>query len=211
MNRGMRKAFTLIEVLIASMLLAVVLTGLYSVLDTQRRSVKVIKENLDKSIEQDRAIMVLYQDILHSDGNITIKKSERDTICMESTTNSLYGLDVAKVCWLVLKEGESLARVEGNNYKLPLGLENKVEVDIVAKGVKLFDIYKDKKSGNYLVVMQELNKEPFSFLIQGKIAPPKPPKPKKKPRPKGKAKPKNKNDNTKKKKPTPDPERDGLI
>jgi len=103
---------------------------------------------------------------------------------MESTTNSLYGLDVAKVCWLVLKDEESLARVEGNNYKLPLGLENKVEVDIVAKGVKLFDIYTDKKSGDYLVVMQELNKEPFSFLIQGKIAPPKPKKkkPKKKKR-----------------------------
>ena len=179
----MRKAFTLIEVLIATMLLAIVLTGLYSVLDTQRRSVKVIKENLDRSIEQDRAIMVLYQDILKSDGNITLKKSERDTICMESTQNSLYGLDVAKVCWLVLKDGDSLARVEGNNYKLPLGLENRVEIDIVAKGVKLFDIYRDKKSGNYLVVMQELNKEPFSFLLQGKIAPPKPkPKPKKRPK-----------------------------
>jgi len=182
MNKSMRKAFTLIEVLIATILMAIVLTGLYSVLDTQRRSVKVIKENLDRSIEQDRAIMVLYQDIMHSDGNITLKKSERDTICMESTTNSLYGLDVAKVCWVVLKDGESLARVEGNSYKLPLGLEDKVEVDIVAKGVKLFDIYKDKKSGDYLVVMQELNKEPFSFLIQGKIEPPKPPKPKKKPK-----------------------------
>ena len=181
----MRKAFTLIEVLIATMLLAIVLTGLYSVLDTQRRSVKIIKKSLDKSVEQDRAVMVLYNDILKSDGKISINKSERDTICIESTANSLYGLDIAKVCWLVLKDGDSLARVEGNDYKLPLGLENRVEVDIVAKGVKLFDIYRDTKSGNYLVVMQELNKEPFSFLIQGKIAPPKPkPKVKKKPLPK---------------------------
>jgi prepilin-type N-terminal cleavage/methylation domain-containing protein len=180
-----KRAFTLIEVLIATLLLAIVLTGLYSVLDTQRRSVGIIKNSLDKSIEQDRAIMVLYNDILKSDGNITIKKGERDTICIEKTTNSLYGLDLAKVCWLVLKEKDTLTRVEGNSYKLPLGLEDSVEVDIITKGVKLFDIYNDKKSGNYLVVMQELNKEPFSFLIQGKIAPPKP-KPKKKPKPKPK-------------------------
>jgi len=207
MNKSMRKAFTLIEVLISTLLLSIVLTGLYGVLDTQRRSVNVIKENLDRSIEQDRAIMVLYQDILQSDGNITLKKSERDTICMESTTNSLYGLDVAKVCWLVLKDEESLARVEGNNYKLPLGLENKVEVDIVAKGVKLFDIYTDKKSGDYLVVLQELNKEPFSFLIQGKIAPPKPKKKPKKKKPHKKDNNKTENNTT-----TPtDPEREGLI
>jgi prepilin-type N-terminal cleavage/methylation domain-containing protein len=191
-----KRAFTLIEVLIATLLLAIVLTGLYSVLDTQRRSVKVIKKSLDRSVEQDRAIMVLYNDILQSDGNITIKKGERDTICIESTTNSLYELDSAKVCWLVLKNGDSLARVEGNGYKLPLGLEDKVEVDIVTKGVKLFDIYNDKKSGNYLVVMQELNKEPFSFLVQGKIAPPKP-KPKKKPIPKKKPAKKKENNNTK--------------
>jgi prepilin-type N-terminal cleavage/methylation domain-containing protein len=174
----LKPAFTLIEVLISTLLLSIVLTGLYSVLDTQRRSVKIIKNSLDKSLEQDRAIMVLYNDILKSDGNITLKKSERDTICINATQNSLYGLDVAKVCWLVLKDGDSLARVEGNGYRLPLGLEQNVEIDIVAKGVKLFDIYRNK-SGDYLVVMQDRSKEPFSFLIQGKIAPPKP-KPKKK-------------------------------
>ena len=38
------KAFTLIEVLIATVLLSIVLMGLYSVLDTQRRSVFVIKK-----------------------------------------------------------------------------------------------------------------------------------------------------------------------
>jgi len=181
MSKPMRKAFTLIEILISTILLSIVLTGLYSILDTQRRSIKIIKKNLDRSIEQDRAIMVLYNDILKSDGNITIKKSERDTICIESTRNSLHGLDAAKVCWLVLKENDSLARVEGNNYKLPLGMEQRVEVDIVAKGINLFDIYRDTKLGNYLVVVQESTKDPFSFLIQGKIAPPKPKKkPKKK-------------------------------
>jgi prepilin-type N-terminal cleavage/methylation domain-containing protein len=168
----LRPAFTLIEILIATALLSVVLIGLYSSLDTQRRSVDIIKKNLDRSVNHDRVIMVLYNDILSSDGNITIKKGEKDTICIENTRNSLYELDSAKVCWLVLKEDNTLVRIEGNDYRLPLGLEDTVEIDRVLKGVKLFDI--TRKKGNILAVIQEPRKEPYSFLLQGIKQPPKP-------------------------------------
>ena len=177
MSKKLRPAFTLIEILIATSLLSIVLIGLYGVLDTQKRSVDIIKKNLDKSIDHDRVIMVLYNDILSSDGNITLKKGERDTLCIESTRNSLYELGIAKVCWLVLKENDTLVRVEGNSYRLPLGLEDNVEADRVLKGVKVFDITRDKN--NVLAVIKEANKEPYSFLLQG-IKPP--PKPKKKPK-----------------------------
>ncbi len=186
-----RAAFTLVEILIAITLLSIVLVGLYGVLDTQRRSVDIIKKNLDKSIDNDRVIMVLYNDILSSDGNITLKKGERDTLCIESTRNSLYELGVAKVCWLVLKEDDTLVRVEGNGYRLPLGLEDTVEIDRVLKGVKVFDITRSKN--NILAVIQVANKEPYSFLLQG-IKPP--PKPKKKEKLK-KSKSKLKNSKTK--------------
>ena len=177
MSKKLRPAFTLIEILIAVSLLSIVLIGLYGVLDTQKRSVDIIKKNLDKSIDHDRVIMVLYNDILSSDGNITLKKGERDTLCIESTRNSLYELGIAKVCWLVLKEDDTLVRVEGNNYRLPLGLEDNVEADRVLKGVRVFDITRSKN--NVLAVIKEANKEPYSFLLQG-IKPP--PKPKKKPK-----------------------------
>ena len=183
-----RTAFTLIEVLISTVLLTIVLIGLYSVLDTQRRSVYNVKENLERSVDYDRAVMVLYNDILHSDGNITLKKGERDRLCMESTRNSLYELGVAKVCWLVLKDGDTLIRIEGNGYRLPIGLEQNVEVDKIFKGVNLFDI--TRKRDKILVVIGQVNKkEPYTFLLQGiKI----PPKPKPKPKPKKKAPPKKK-------------------
>jgi len=173
-------AFTLIEILISTMLLSIVLIGLYSVLDTQRRSVDSIKKHLDKSVEYDRAIMVLYNDIFHSDGNLTIKKGERDTLCINSTTNSLYELSLAKVCWLVLKDKDTLARVEGNEYRLPLGLEDKVEVDRVLEGVRAFEVARDKDK--VFVFAQQLKKEPYSFLLQGIRVPPKPKKKKKPPK-----------------------------
>jgi len=172
-----RAAFTLVEVLISTALLAFVLIGLYTALDTQRRGVDIIKNNLDKSSNYDRAIMVLYNDILKSDGNLTIKKSLRDTLCIESTRNSLYGLSIAKVCWLVLKRKDTLIRVEGNGYKLPLGLEDSVEIDRVLKGVRVFDVTRSKDK--VLVVVKQTNKEePYTFLLQG-IKPPPKPKPKK--------------------------------
>ncbi len=169
----MKRAFTLIEILISTLLLSIVMLGLYSVLDVQRRSVQIIKNSLDESIKQDKIIMTLYNDIYKSDGNFTIKKGERDTFCINSTTNSLYGLDRAKVCWIVLKNEDSLVRIEGVDYKLPLKLEDRVEADIVTKGVSLFDTYYNKRDGNTLVILKEGKKEPYSFLIQGKIAPPK--------------------------------------
>jgi prepilin-type N-terminal cleavage/methylation domain-containing protein len=183
MRANLKRAFTLIEILISTMLLSIVLIGLYSVLDTQRRSVGNIKRNLDKSLEHDRAIMVLYHDILQSDGNLTIKKGERDTICIESTTNSLYELDLAKVCWLVLKDKDTLVRVEGNGYRLPLGLEDKVEVDRVLEGTKVFEVSRDKD--RVFIFAKQAKKEPYTFLLQGIKAPPTP-KPKKRPKkPKG--------------------------
>jgi len=192
-----RFAFTLIEVIISTILLSIVLIGLYSVLDTQRRMVGNIKNHLDKSIDHDRAIMVLYNDILKSDGNLTVKKGERDSLCIESTTNSLYELNLAKVCWLVLKDKDTLIRVEGNGYKLPLGLEDTVEVNKILEGTRSFEISRDKDK--VFIFVQQLNKEPYTFLLQGIIEPPKP-KPKKKlKKPKGsdnnKTKPPNSNEN----------------
>jgi len=182
-----RSAFTLLEILISVMLLSIVLVGLYSVLDTQRRSVANIKKHLDKSVGHDKAIMVLYNDFLHSDGNITIKKGERDSVCIEATTNSLYGLGLAKVCWLVLKDRDTLARVEGNGYKLPIGLEDSVEVDKILEGTRVFEIARDKDK--IFAYIQQLKKEPYSFLIQGIKIPPKPKKKKVKKKPIKKSKP----------------------
>ncbi len=185
MRNNKKRAFTLIEILISIFLLSIVLVGLYGVLDTQRRSVSNIKEHLDKSIDHDRAIMVLYNDILKSDGNLTIKKGLRDTLCINKTINSLYELGVAKVCWLVLKDKDTLVRIEGNGYNLPLGIEDKVALNRVLEGVKVFEVARDKDK--VFVYAQQLNKEPYTFLLQGiKI----PPKPKKKPK---KKKPKNQN------------------
>ena len=176
MNR--RHAFTLIEVLISVALLSIVMLGLYSALNMQRSSNKHLFTYLTKAVENDKVIMVLYRDIMYSDGNITIKKGEFDRLCIQNTGNSLYALSRAKVCWLVAKEGNRLLRVEGNQYRLPLKYDDKVAIDQTMEHVALLDV--TRKKGEILVVLQAAGEEAYTFMLQGVEQPPKPKKKKKK-------------------------------
>lgn len=160
-----RKAFTLIEVLISIALLGIILVPLFSVVDLMRDSNKHLLESLEKSKQITKATKVLFLDVLSSDGNLDIKKDEFTRLCIEETKNSLHNLPVAKVCWVVLKNKNTLVRVEGNAYTLPIGTEDRVEVDSVMSGVELFDVYHEKDK--VLILLQEHNKEPISFMVQG--------------------------------------------
>ncbi len=186
----MRKGFTLIEILISVSLLSLVLIGLYESLDIQRSSNKHLFEYLKRSVERDRAIMVLFNDLLKSDGNITVKKGDFDRVCINSTTNSLYALPEAKVCWVVLKRKNTLVRVEGGEYNLPLSSEDQVAVDKVLSNLKLFDLTYNKKLGKILVVVKAEGAKPYTFLLRG-VSPPALPKKRKKPLERRRLKPPN--------------------
>jgi len=162
---GRRKAFTLIEVLISIALLGLILPALYQIVDLLQDSNQHLLSYLEKSKNITKATQTLYLDILSSDGNITIKKDEFSRVCIERTRNSLYGLPVAKVCWVVLKKENTLARIEGGYYHLPVTEDERVEIDPVMKDVELFDVYYQKDK--ILVLLQQHAKEPIGFMVQG--------------------------------------------
>ena len=171
-----RKAFTLLEVLISIALLGIVIVALFSSVDMMQDSNQQLLKYLEKSKKTTNATKVLYMDIMGSDGNITIKKDEFSRVCIEETRNSLYALPSAKVCWIVLKKENTLARIEGNYYHLPLRSEERVEIDPIMTNLELFDLYHEKDK--VLVLIKEQKKEPITFMLQGITKPQKKKKPK---------------------------------
>lgn len=162
-----RKAFTLIEVLISIALMGIIIVALFSSVDMLQNSNTHLLKYLKKSKKITQATKTLYTDIINSDGNITIVKDEFSRVCIGESRNSLYALPSAKVCWMVLKKDKTLVRVEGNNYHLPLLEEERVEVDSIMENVSIFDVYKQKDK--ILVLLQQADKEPITFMIQGLI------------------------------------------
>lgn len=160
-----RKAFTLLEVLLSIALLTIVMLALNRSVAILRDSNTHLFDYLKKAKSETKVLNTLYRDIISSDGNLTISKDEFSRLCIEETTNSLYELPTAKVCWVVLKKDNALARIEGNNYNLPVGYEEQVEVDTLVKNLELFDIYHEKDK--VLVVMKEQSKKAMGFMLEG--------------------------------------------
>jgi len=69
------------------------------------------------------------------------------------------------VCWVVLKKDNTLVRIEGNAYNLPLGSEERVEINPIMKGIEVFDVY--HQEDKVLVLLHQQAKEPVSFMVQG--------------------------------------------
>lgn len=165
-NRG---AFTLVEVLISITLLSLVLMALYRSSDILRRSNKHLYGHLEKSSKSIKGNKVLYMDLLQADNNITIDSENKfHKLTINNTSSSLYGQIRAKVTWLVSKKDNTLLRIEGSSYELPLKQDIYVEIDPIVKNVELFKIYKNQKSNKVLILLQHSGRPVQSFMIQNR-------------------------------------------
>ena len=163
-----KDAFTLVEVLISITLLSLVLMALYKSSDLLRRSNKQLYHHLEHINDAVRGSQTLYLDLLQSDGNITIERKEKsfDRLLIQQTQHSLYGHQTIKVIWLVHKKENTLLRIEGNDYHLPLKSEEHVEIDNISEHIELFKVYRGKKPDKMLLIIKSSGEEVQSFMVQ---------------------------------------------
>ncbi len=161
-----KRAFTLLEVLISITLLSLVLMALYRSADILRNSNKNLFKNLKNTSQSIKGAKTLYLDLIESDGNLTITHIKKfHSIGIERTKHSLYGLYKSKVVWLIYKEDNTLLRIEGNNYDLPLKDRDNVNIDVINRNMELFKVYPNKKNNKVFVIMKKINQVPQSFMI----------------------------------------------
>ena len=162
-----KKGFTLIEVLISITLLSLVLMALYKSASILRQSNTHLFEYLVKSTNTLKGSKTLYMDLMQADHNISINTEEKfHRLTISKTKNSLYGEGQAKVVWLVYKENNTLLRIEGGQYEIPLKNEQLVNIDVIAEHLELFKIYKSKTKTKILAMIKIENQEPQMFMIQ---------------------------------------------
>jgi prepilin-type N-terminal cleavage/methylation domain-containing protein len=168
-----QKAFTIVEVLISITLLSLVLMALYRSADLMRASNLHLFNYLQKASTTLKGSTTLYKDLMYADHNITINSEEKfHRLTIANTSHSLYGLAQAKVVWLVYKNDNTLLRIEGGEYNIPLRNEERVEIDVIAKNIELFKIYKSKTKNKVLAMIQIAGQDPQLFLTQNIPEPP---------------------------------------
>ena len=168
-----KRAFTLIELIISIFLLTLVVFALYKNLDIVKKSTIQLHTHLQNSQKDIKAYKLLYLDLLQMTNRpvITSKNRNYDRVCFFSK-NSLYNLPKAYICWVVHKKNNTLLRVESSKkFTLPPQKEIPIQKDIIKKDIEIFKIYrhKNKKENQLLIFIKDKKEVSFKMKIINKI------------------------------------------
>lgn len=165
----MRQAFTLVELMIAITLTALLLTLLYNTANTITKSGEKYlqkEEELIRNVQKIQKLITL--DLLNSDINSTsisnIEPSEPSTILIH-TSNSLHDIENPWVLYKTTNDNELLRIESPYKPKLPLTQQfsPNIFVDLICNKTKKFNIYKTKSE--FLVIFQCQQNNPVIFRL----------------------------------------------
>ena len=165
----MRQAFTLIELMIAITLTALLITLLYNTVNniTKSKDLYFKKEkNLLDSVQRIQKLLTL--DLLNSDVNstfITNMEVGKPSKVLIHTSNSLHRIENPWVFYKVTDENELLRIESPYRPKFPLTQQysSNIKVDIICNKTKKFNIHKLKNE--LLVIFQCQQNSPTIFRL----------------------------------------------
>ncbi len=141
----MKKAFTLIELIIAISLFSIIIVYMYQAVSTTKKSVS----SYERVYEQDKQALiaqnVLYNDIFNQTDpykNTSIETKKPFSVYALRTNNSLH--DIASPYVIYAVKDEVLYRYESAKpFKFPINDENihHIKVDALLENVSLFMVY----------------------------------------------------------------------
>lgn len=146
----MKKAFTLIEVIVSVMLFSLIILVMFGSIDNLRQQHNFYEIKETKLTEKNRLVSLLRSDFDRATSiTLNTDTDNRYTIASISGSNhSLYGIFEPYVTWLVLKEERRLIRIE-SPYPITLPIPEEAlyqtHVDSAWSECERFRIYESAK------------------------------------------------------------------
>jgi len=164
----MKKAFTLVELMISVLLLSLIVTFLYqSVAQLQSSNVQFL-EKTNKLEKRENILKLFYNDFMNASSIQWYDKGRDWDVIVMQTNNSFHNMSQPYVIYKVYKEDAKLMRVESPTEKVDF-INNIFRFNDIIENVKLFKVY--EKKGHYLVYLKAkgvddiyLDMAPPSFL-----------------------------------------------
>jgi prepilin-type N-terminal cleavage/methylation domain-containing protein len=149
----MKKAFTLIELMLAIIILSVLILAMNNIIVNLKSTKDFLSDILNKNNKNTLFIKTLYYDLLNATSIKVVHSVNKnyDRLYIQ-TDNTLYNLISPFVIWYVSKNKNTLIRIESPfNIKLPN--ENAFFLDKFKENVKMFKIL--RKNGKDLIFIDD--------------------------------------------------------
>jgi prepilin-type N-terminal cleavage/methylation domain-containing protein len=160
----MRRGFTLVELLVSIALFGLIAVLLFGTIDELRKQQGFYKEKEGIVVRKNRIVSLLRTDFDRPQ-SLTVSNSstkEFTAVSVNGANRSLYEIDRPYLLWLVLKNNNTLIRLESAYaITLPLAPESLylVHSDVIGENCELFRVYDSPK--RRLIYVKFANESPL--------------------------------------------------
>ncbi len=146
----MRRAFTLMELMISIVLIALISLFLFGAIASSKLSNDTLLKHTKKEQLRSELFELLYRDVLEALSIQTLETKERAfTVLQMQTDNSLYEIAAPYVTYFVNSKTNVLTRLESaRKITLPIAYEDEsfVMADTLLPDVNTFNVYSGRKT-----------------------------------------------------------------
>ncbi len=146
----MNKAFTLVEIIISIFLFSLIMIFLYKSTSSLRLNNKNLSNNYSNNTKFNKILYQLKNDLILS---TKIKINNEKNLIQLTTTNTLHQNNKPKVIWTILKQSNTLIRVENK------------KIDSTNIKIKSIKFYENNNKNKILCFFENWDKKKTTFVV----------------------------------------------
>ena len=164
----MKRAFTLLELMISVALISLIFIYLYGAIDSLKFTNNFYQEKNKALSIREKFLVTIYRDIIFAKNVSFLDRDSKEfsIVKIDNSKNSLYNIKNPNIIWFVSRKDDTLIRLESKD-KIKLPLEEKTiystYLDKVVTNCKAFRIYKSNDGSSFMVYLKDNQIKPIIF------------------------------------------------